>query len=100
MTAAHAAGAGDPLRLEQRKRCRERFDAGEMGAIGASSGDEIGTAIEQDSDIAPLHGGGDGFGAGDQRALVGRREPQQHGGDIAGGEGCVEVGQEGSRILE
>jgi len=100
MTAAQAAGARDPFGLEQRQGCREGVDTREMRAIGAAAGDEIGVAVKKNRDIAPLHGGGDGFGAGDQRALVGWRETQQHGGDIAGAKRCVEVGQEGSRILE
>ena len=75
MTAAQAAGAGDAVGLEQRERGGEGFNAGEMGAIGAGARHEFRMAVQQQCDIALLHGGGHRLGAVDQRALVGVGKP-------------------------
>ena len=78
----------------------KRLDAGEVGAVGAGARREFGMAIEQNCDIAPLHGCGDRLDAVDQRPLVALLEPQQHGGDVAGVQGRVEVAQECRRVAE
>ena len=84
MTAAQAAGAGDAVGFERADRGGQRLDAGEMGAVGAGAGRELGMAVEQKRNVAALNDGGDGFGAVGQRALVARFEAKQNGGDIAG----------------
>ena len=84
MTAVQAAGAGDALGFERADRGGQRFDAGEMGAVGAGADRDLGMAVEEKRNIAALNDGGDRFGAIDQRALVARFEAKQNGGDIAG----------------
>ena len=57
-------------------------------------------AVEQERDIATLNDGGDGFGAVDQRAFVGRFKAKQQGGDIARRQDRAEIAQEGRRVAE
>jgi hypothetical protein len=58
-------------------------------ALGAA--DNFGTVIEQQRDVAALHGGRNRFGAIDQAALVGVGKPQQNGRDIAGAKRRIEI---------
>jgi hypothetical protein len=100
MTAAQAADAGDPFGLQHGERCGEFVDAGEMSAIGADPRHKPGMTVEEERDIAPLHGGSDRFGAIDQRALIALGKPQQHGGDIGGAEGYIDLVLEQNRVVE
>ena len=86
MAAAQAAGAGNAVGLERADRRGEGFNAGKMRAVGSGARGELGTAVEQERDIATLHHGSDRFGAVEQRAFVGRFKAKEQGGDIAASE--------------
>src|ERR1700722_8999751 len=76
------------------------FNARKWRAAGSGARGELMTAVEQERDIATLHGGGDGFGAVEQRAFVGRFKAKEQGGDLARLQGRAEVAQEGRRVAE
>ena len=94
MTAAQAAGAGDAVGFQAWQRRGERLDAGQMSAVGADPADDLDAAVEQQRNVAALHHGGHRLGAVDQGALVGIGEAQQHGGDVGGGEDCIQLADE------
>ena len=100
MAAAQAAGAGNAVGLERADGRGERFNAEQMRAVGSGTRGELGMAVEQERDIAALNDGGDGFGAVDQRALVGRFKAKQEGRDIARLQDRAEVAQERRRVAE
>ncbi len=76
ITAAQAAGAGDPIGLQHGKRCGESIDPLQMRAVGAGARHNPGMAIDQRRDIAPLRHAGCRSGALDQRALLGLGKPE------------------------
>ena len=98
MTAHQRAGAGDAVGFEERQRRGKGLDAGQMRAIGAGARHDAGAVVEEQCDIAPLHGLGQNFGAVDQRALVGLGKAQQHRGNIAGRKRGLKLRREGRRV--
>ena len=84
MARFQSSGAGDPVRLEPANRFAKFGKTSQMSAIGAGARHQVGMAIEQQRDVTLLHDTADFLGAVDQRALVARRQAQQHRGDIAG----------------
>jgi hypothetical protein len=71
-----------------------------MGAVGADAPDDLGTAIEQQRNVAALDGCRDCFGAVDQRALIGLRQAQQNGRDIGGRQRRIDRACKGRRIVK
>ena len=57
-------------------------------------------AIDDERDIARLHGGADGFHALDQAAFAALRESQQHGGDVAAAERAFKLGRKARGIVD
>ncbi len=90
------AAAGNPVRLERHERRVERVDAGKMRAVSARAHRDVGVAVEQKRSSLALDDRGDRPDPVDQHAFAGRREPQQHGRNIAGAERGREVAGERS----
>ncbi len=70
-----------------------------MRAIGAAARHQFDMAIQQQRRAAVLNGGRQRLDARDHGALVGLAQPQQHGGDVGGGEQAGEAGDELRRIV-
>ena len=72
-----------------------------MRAVGAGARHQLGMAADEQRRAFVLHDGGKRLGAIDPRALVGLGQAQQHGGDVAGGQGrgkrCGERSSVGDR---
>ena len=84
MTAAQAAGTGNPLRLEQRERRGEPVNAAQMRPVGAGARHDFGTVVEDKRDVARLHHGGNMLNPFDQCPLAAIGKAQEHRGDVAG----------------
>jgi hypothetical protein len=71
-----------------------------MCAVGIGTADDVRAIVEEQRDLAALHGGGDRLGAIDQATLIAIREPQQYRGDIAGAERRVELAQQRRGVVD
>jgi hypothetical protein len=71
-----------------------------MRAIGAGARHKFGMAVDEQCDIAPLHNLGRRFGAVDQRALIAPGQPQQHRGNIGGGQRRLDFAGKSCRVVE
>ena len=84
--------------LQGGPRGLERLDAGEMRAVGARAGDDVGMAVEQAGRARVLDHGRERLDDVDQAALVAGREAQQHGRHIGAGERGRERVRERRRV--
>ncbi len=91
MPRPQTADARDTCRFERRERDIEGLDADEMRAIGARARHEVRVTVEDEGRALVLRDRGKRLDAVDQAALVGRLEPQQHGGNVGAGECRGEV---------
>ena len=86
MAARETAAARDAGRLEQRKRLRQRRNAGHMRAIGTCARDDFGMALHQQRRALALDDRRQRLDAVDHGAVIGRSEAHEHGRHIAGAE--------------
>jgi hypothetical protein len=69
-----------------------------VSAVGTGSGNQIRPPVEQQGRAGFLRPGRKRLDVRQQRALVGLRQPQQHGGNIAGGECYGQILRQPARV--